>query len=114
MRGRATTGSAQSHGVDNGAQRMNNLSFFPAPRPLKPLKTLNPRPFFAQNRPSVEQPVDLYAPKLNGPGGDATVHLRVRCCEPGGKRGTGPRRSVSAPNVMVSLASKDGCVYIYI
>ncbi|CAN0425473.1 unnamed protein product, partial [Ectocarpus sp. 12 AP-2014] len=33
--------------------------------------------------PSVDQPVDLYAPKLNGPGGFATVHLRVRCCETG-------------------------------
>eukprot|EP00903_Cladosiphon_okamuranus_P017968 g16531.t2 len=55
--------------------------------------------------PSVEQTVDLYAPKLNGPGGDATVYLRVRCCEPGGKRGAGAGRSVSAPNVMSSGAS---------
>ena len=59
---------------------------------------------FYVSRPSVEQTVDLYAPKLNGPGGDATVHLRVRCCEPGGKGGpSGANRSISAPNVMVSL-----------
>eukprot|EP00752_Nemacystus_decipiens_P006334 g5710.t1 len=55
--------------------------------------------------PSVEQTVDLYAPKLNGPGGDATVHLRVRCCEPRGKGGSVATRSVSAPNVLSSVAS---------
>ena len=44
--------------------------------------------------------MDLYAPKLNGPGGFATVHLRVRCCEPGGSVAT-LGRSVSAPNVTV-------------
>eukprot|EP00904_Undaria_pinnatifida_P008772 jgi/Undpi1/5024/HiC_scaffold_19.g08376.m1 len=54
--------------------------------------------------PSVEQPVDLYAPKLNGPGGFATVHLRVRCCEPGG--GAPPLgRSISAPNVTANVRS---------
>jgi len=60
------------------------------------------------NRPSVEQPVDLYAP-INGPGGAATVKLRVRCCESGGsgraRTGTGAGRSVSAPNVMVRLGA---------
>ncbi|CAN0189783.1 unnamed protein product, partial [Ectocarpus fasciculatus] len=50
--------------------------------------------------PSVDQPVDLYAPKLNGPGGFATVHLRVRCCETGGGPSAQSFRSLSAPNVM--------------
>ncbi|CAM9817371.1 unnamed protein product, partial [Ectocarpus sp. 12 AP-2014] len=49
--------------------------------------------------PSVDQPVDLYAPKLNGPGGFATVHLRVRCCETG-RPSSQSFRSLSAPNVM--------------
>lgn len=53
----------------------------------------------SRDRPTVEQPVDLYAPKLNGPGGFATVHLRVRCCEQG--RGSTLGRARSAPGLAV-------------
>lgn len=86
-----------------GEQSTENLHTYPPPSPsLNPLKTA--LYWFGLTRsPSVEQTVDLYAPKLNGPGGDATVYLRVRCCEPTGKGGgSGVGRSVSAPNVMVS------------
>ncbi|CAN0204907.1 unnamed protein product [Pylaiella littoralis] len=54
--------------------------------------------------PSVEQPVDLYAPKLeDGSSGFAVVHLRVLCCE--SLRNPRAGNSISTSNVPSSTAS---------